>query len=347
MTHLTIRPVQPSDAADLHAMLTHPAIATNLLTLPTITRAETEARLAKPDPHKHRLVAEMNDRPVGYIRLHHNRRPRMAHSGSIGMYVHPDHWRQGIGSALLVAAVDLGEKWLNLRRIELDVYTDNTAAIHLYEKFGFEPEVVKRMATFGYGRYRDELLMARLRQPEAATPAHIPKPAPLPNITLDDIVIRPPQAGDEAGLHATAILPQVAQTIIRLPSTELESLRQRLANPPTGIHTFHAIHNGRAIGWVSLFQDQNPRQMHTAGLGIGIHPDYWGIGLGTKLMETILDFADNWLNLKRVDLEVNTDNPAAIRLYEKLGFVHEGTKRMHVYGNGRWADSHVMARLRE
>jgi L-phenylalanine/L-methionine N-acetyltransferase len=77
-----------------------------------------------------------------------------------------------------------------------------------------------------------------------------------------------------------------------------------------------------------------------------VHPDFWGAGIGTALMREIIDLADNWLNLKRVELDVNTDNPAGLRLYEKFGFAIEGTRRMHIYGDGRWADSHFMARIR-
>jgi GNAT superfamily N-acetyltransferase len=77
------------------------------------------------------------------------------------------------------------------------------------------------------------------------------------------------------------------------------------------------------------------------------NPEYWGMSIGTQLMDAILDLADNWLNLKRVELEVNTDNPAGVRLYEKSGFVIEGTKRFHTYGDGRWADSYFMARVRD
>jgi putative acetyltransferase len=71
------------------------------------------------------------------------------------------------------------------------------------------------------------------------------------------------------------------------------------------------------------------------------------MSIGTQLMDTVLDLADNWLNLKRVELEVNIDNPAGVRLYEKAGFVIEGTKRFHTYGDGRWADSYFMARVRD
>ena len=60
----------------------------------------------------------------------------------------------------------------------------------------------------------------------------------------------------------------------------------------------------------------------------------------------MLDLADNWLMLVRVELEVFTDNVKAIHLYEKLGFEKEGCKRMTTVRNGRYVDEYVMARLR-
>jgi L-phenylalanine/L-methionine N-acetyltransferase len=97
---------------------------------------------------------------------------------------------------------------------------------------------------------------------------------------------------------------------------------------------------------ITLHQSQKPRLAHAAGLGMMVDPEFWNAGIGTALMREVVDLADNWLNLKRLELDVNTDNPAGVRLYEKFGFVIEGTRRMHIYGDGRWADSHFMARIR-
>ena len=58
-----------------------------------------------------------------------------------------------------------------------------------------------------------------------------------------------------------------------------------------------------------------------------VHADYQGRGVGTTLMETLLDLADHWLMLVRVELEVFADNEQAIRLYEKLGFREVGRRK--------------------
>jgi L-phenylalanine/L-methionine N-acetyltransferase len=72
--------------------------------------------------------------------------------------------RKGIGTALMQAAVDLADKWLNLTRVELEVYTDNAPAIQLYKKFGFTCEGTLAQFAFRNGQYVDSYLMARLRK---------------------------------------------------------------------------------------------------------------------------------------------------------------------------------------
>ncbi len=77
-----------------------------------------------------------------------------------------DDWQgKGVGTALMGAALDLADNWLDLTRVELTVYTDNAAGIALYEKFGFEIEGTHRRYAFRNGEYVDAYSMARLRTP--------------------------------------------------------------------------------------------------------------------------------------------------------------------------------------
>jgi putative acetyltransferase len=80
------------------------------------------------------------------------------------MAVRDDFQGKGIGSALMVSAIELADRWLNLRRLELKVFDDNEPAIALYKKFGFEIEGTLRDFAFRDGRYADVLAMARLRR---------------------------------------------------------------------------------------------------------------------------------------------------------------------------------------
>jgi putative acetyltransferase len=64
-------------------------------------------------------------------------------------------------------------------------------------------------------------------------------------------------------------------------------------------------------------------------------------------MQAGIDLADNWLNLRRLELEVFVDNEPAIQLYKKFGFTIEGTLVEFAFRDGRYVDTFTMARLRE
>ena len=71
---------------------------------------------------------------------------------------------------------------------------------------------------------------------------------------------------------------------------------------------------GEATGWQEFYV-----KFYQAFIDGSRWKQYFN-GVGTTLMETLLDLADHWLMLVRVELEVFADNEQAIRLYEKLGF---------------------------
>ncbi|MEK7786498.1 MAG: GNAT family N-acetyltransferase, partial [Chloroflexota bacterium] len=101
---------------------------------------------------------------IGQLGLHtFPNAPRRRHVGQIGMAVRDDWQGKGAGTALMQAAIDLAEKWLNLSRLELEVYTDNEPAIRLYKKLGFSIEGTLVHFAFRDGQYVDAYMMARLK----------------------------------------------------------------------------------------------------------------------------------------------------------------------------------------
>ncbi len=345
--NLLIRPLHPNDAADLYEMIIDPRVVGTLVFVPSMEYAEEEKWINEKRSGSHRLVAELNGKVVGSASIRQNLRARMTHSGSVGLLVHANYWGRGIGSALMAALLDLADNWLGLMRVELEVFSDNPAAIHIYKKAGFEIEGTRRMAIFGGdGRFHDEHVMARIREPlfvnrESSRPAS-PQPA---TGRHPPAAIRTQHPDDAAALHAIRRHPLVARTTLQIPSLEYSDVAKQSKESASFRHRFVAEVDGRVVGNANLTVDQNPRSRHCGGLGMMVHPDYWGQGIGTKLLGALLDVADNWINLQRVELEVHIDNPAGIRLYEKFGFEIEGTKRFQSIGDGRWAHAHFMARI--
>jgi putative acetyltransferase len=80
------------------------------------------------------------------------------------MAVRDDWHGKGVGTALMEAAIDLADNWLNLTRLELIVFVDNTAAIGLYEKLGFTTEGTLVNYAFRDGEYVDCFAMAQVRE---------------------------------------------------------------------------------------------------------------------------------------------------------------------------------------
>ncbi|HZZ97488.1 MAG TPA: GNAT family protein [Jatrophihabitantaceae bacterium] len=74
-------------------------------------------------------------------------------------------------------------------------------------------------------------------------------------------------------------------------------------------------------------------------------PDRFGRGFGTEATRLVLGHAFDTVGLNRVELEVYDFNPRARHVYEKVGFVHEGTKRQALWWDGQWIDAHMMAML--
>ncbi|MDX1415097.1 MAG: GNAT family N-acetyltransferase, partial [Candidatus Promineifilaceae bacterium] len=164
--------------------------------------------------------------------------------------------------------------------------------------------------------------------------------------TLSSLIIRPTQPDDAFEFYKIITHPKVAQNLLQLPSMEFPRTQQFLAEQIPGHHRLVAEKNGHILGAVGLVIPQNPRRYHSGDLDIVVHPEYWGIGIGTALMRSALDLGDNWFNLLRIELEVFANNPIAVGLYEKLGFKIEGTKRKAAFGSGHYHDMHIMARLR-
>ena len=345
---VSIRPVEPEDYRAVHALCSHPKVAPFLGTSPFDPPEVWRRRLADPDPdHVHHLSAWHGKRLAGTVRLEVSSRPRCRHVGDLSLAVHPDFQRQGVGSRLLAAVIDTADRWLNLVRLELNVHADNERAVALYEKHGFSTEVRRRMDMMRDGVPVDGLTMARLVP--GFTPGPVPPPPAWPGrrAPVGPVTLRPVSVEDAEALARIHRHESVVWGTLQLPTLSVEAWRRRLAgNDPDRTRLVIAEVDGVPAGAGGVHGFANPRLRHVVHLGMGLAPEFQGMGVGGELLGTLLDAARSSFGARRIELEVYPDNLRASRLYERAGFVAEGVRRAAVFRDGAYVDTRVMSLVR-
>ncbi|MGO4704729.1 GNAT family N-acetyltransferase [Microvirga sp. 2MCAF38] len=162
----------------------------------------------------------------------------------------------------------------------------------------------------------------------------------------DDVIFRAARPSDYEEINAIANLPGYRFGTLRLPHQSPETARKWLENIAAGDVSLVAVKAGKIIANGGLNRLLG-RRGHAGSLGMGVHDDYRGQGVGSKLMREILTIADSWLNLKRIELTVYTDNAPAIALYKRNGFEVEGTHKAFAFRDGSFIDAYAMARIKE
>jgi putative acetyltransferase len=98
----------------------------------------------------------------------------------------------------------------------------------------------------------------------------------------------------------------------------------------------------KVVGSATLSFHLTEANRHKAELGITVHDDYQNLGLGTIMINHLLDIARK-KGLKKVYLFVNADNSRAIHVYEKCGFKIEARLEKEHSREGRLEDDYRMA----
>lgn len=84
------------------------------------------------------------------------------------------------------------------------------------------------------------------------------------------------------------------------------------------------------------------RVRHRGEFSLSVRKPYWGLGIGSLMLAALIAWARGTRIVNKINLRVRTDNQRAIRLYERQGFVIEGTIRREILLNGSYFDHHWM-----
>lgn len=161
-----------------------------------------------------------------------------------------------------------------------------------------------------------------------------------------DLIIRPISLSDAGDINEIRRQEGIRDKTLALATETLAFTEALLRNFGIDDHVLVAEKDGKVVGMVGIHLLKSARQRHTAALGMMVREENQGQGIGKKLMENILDLADNWLMLVRIELDVTEDNERAIGLYRSFGFEVEGKKKYSIIKGGKYADLLMMARYR-
>lgn len=143
--------------------------------------------------------------------------------------------------------------------------------------------------------------------------------------------------------------PEVQGNLLQMPFPSTHALREVLvewqARGRSDIHLV-AERDGAVVALAGLDAVATQlRRRHVMALGMAVARAAQGQGVGKALMHSLMDWADRWAQVLRIELSVYTDNAAAISLYQRFGFRIEGTHRGYAMRDGVYADVLAMARL--
>lgn len=151
---------------------------------------------------------------------------------------------------------------------------------------------------------------------------------------------------DADALTAVYADPSVIAGTLQLPYSSPLLWRERLAASDAPLQLVAC--DGRVVvGNIGLHTNaRTPRRAHAAMIGMGVLTAHQRKGVGSLLLGAVIDVAENWYGITRLELSVFTDNEAAVALYGKFGFAIEGTLRAFALRAGAYVDTYTMARLR-
>ena len=145
---------------------------------------------------------------------------------------------------------------------------------------------------------------------------------------------------DNALFHfdAEMSLARVAASWRRASKTQFESYLGAFTGSPSAPE--------RMVGQLSFLvpEPEHPWIKHIGKFGMLILREYWGQGLGTRLLE-ILDDQTQAARVTRIEASVRTQNTRALALYEHFGFQIEGTRRQAALINGKFEDEHLISKV--
>lgn len=188
-------------------------------------------------------------------------------------------------------------------------------------------------------------------QPAPPEPRH-PPGGPVPLIAHGSVYLRPGERADVPRFVRWYTDLRTTRTLVMTSPMGL-AMEERWFEGMVAAHGserfFYVIcrrEDDRPVGTTDLHEVDRGNGSASLGIAIGEEGDR-GLGYGTDALIALVTFGFDQLRLERIQLDVYDFNERARGVYERVGFVHEGTMRRALFRDGAFHDVHRMAVLRD
>ena len=122
---------------------------------------------------------------------------------------------------------------------------------------------------------------------------------------------------------------------------EERAFLQQTTESPTSLYIIAEV-AGEIAGTLTFSTSKRPRLLHASEFGTTVLRRYWNLGIGSRMLAYLIDWARQTSTIRKIDLRVRVDNLPAIHLYEKYGFVQEGRLTREFQLHGQFVDVYMM-----
>lgn len=164
-------------------------------------------------------------------------------------------------------------------------------------------------------------------------------------IKTKDFILRPIRLTDAKGYLECHQDKEAKANFFSVPKTIKESKKELQEDGKTN-KKFAIILNKKFAGFASLKLNAHPGYKHSAIVTYGIHKDFRGMGIATKVLKRITEYGFKDLKLKRISGMCRTFNKASAKVLEKAGYKHEGTLRKNKFSKGKYLDDMIWAKCK-
>lgn len=166
----------------------------------------------------------------------------------------------------------------------------------------------------------------------------------------DKVYLRPAEDGDLSFIYRGENCPEVRERLFLALPIDVRQVKEK-------VHLHDSSNNAvllsiveknshQLVGQTAFFRIDYVSRAAVFYLAL-LNPQYWSKKYGQETTHLMVDYAFETLNLNRIQLHVCAENSAAIRIYEKAGFIKEGHLRQAMFRFGKYVDFHVMGLIRD